>query len=125
MSGSVKGLETASAMIKYTKQNGSPDGKNQGRGRIVITSVYSREEIFPAELASNLVLRCPILDSAHPMSTLSFAENYKVAMDMYVKREIPIDTMVSHTIPFDRMHEGMMWLENPPEDYIKGVVLFS
>lgn len=124
MSGSLKGLQSACSIIKFAKENGLPTGEYNGRGRIIITSVYSNEEVFPKELGYELVLRCPILDAAHPMSGVSVLENDALAVRMFTEGSIPMDKMISHTVPFSRLQEGLMWLKQPPKDYIKGVVLF-
>ena len=47
MSGTLKGLDSACSIIKFAKKNGLPTGEYNGRGRIVITSVYASEEYFP------------------------------------------------------------------------------
>ena len=125
MSGSLKGLQSACSVIKFAKKDGLPTGAYQGRGRIVITSVYSGEEVFPRDLGYELVLRCPVLDAAHPMSGISVLANDELAVKMFVDGSIPMDRMISHTLPFSRLEEGLMWLENPPMDYIKGVILFD
>lgn len=125
MSGSLKGLQSACSVIKFAKKNGLPTGDYEGRGRIIITSVYSGEEVFPKELGYELVLRCPILDAAHPMSGVSVLENDALAVKMFAEGSIPMDKMISHTLPFSRLQEGLSWLEKPPEDYVKGVILFD
>ena len=125
MSGSLKGLQSACSIIKFAKKNGLPTGKYNGRGRIVITSVYSNEEVFPRELAYELVLRCPILDAAHPMCGVSVLENNERAIQMFMRGSIPMDKMITHRLPFSRLQEGLSWLESPPENYIKGVIMFN
>ena len=125
MSGSLKGLQSACSVIKFSKKNGLPTGEYEGRGRIIITSVYSGEEIFPKELGYELVLRCPILDAAHPMCGVSVLENDALAVKMFMDGSIPMDKMISHTLPFSRLQEGLAWLESPPQDYIKGIILFD
>ena len=121
MSGSLFGLLTAAQTIKFSRVN---DAYN-GRGRIVITSVYNRQEVFPVDLASELVLRAPILDAAHPVSGEDMTLNMEEAVADFVDGTIPMDQLISHTVPFSRLAEGLKWLEHPPEGYTKGLVLFD
>ena len=101
------------------------NGTYNGRGRIIITSVYSREEVFPVDLANELVLRGPILDASHPMTGENMLYNDIEAVQKFADGTIPMDQMISHTIPFRELATGMEWLANPPKDYVKGVVLFD
>ena len=43
----------------------------------------------------------------------------------FVDGTIPMDQLISHTVPFSRLAEGLEWLEHPPVDYTKGLVLFD
>ena len=125
MCGSLNGLLTACRTIKFSRTNGMLNGTYNGRGRIIITSVYSREEVFPVDLANELVLRGPILDASHPMTGENMLYNDIEAVQKFVDGTIPMDRMISHTIPFRELATGMEWLANPPKDYVKGVVLFD
>lgn len=125
MSGSIKGLQSACSIVKFAKVNGLATGNYNGRGKIIITSVYSGEEVFPKELAYELVLRCPILDAAHPMSGVSVEENDKQAADLFMQGVLPMNEMVTHTIHFSQLQEALGWLVSPPEGYVKGIVLFD
>lgn len=125
MSGSLKGLQSACSIIKFAKVDGLATGEYNGRGKIIITSVYSGEETFPQELAYELVLRCPILDAAHPMSGVSVEENDRIAVELFTKGVIPMDKMITHTIHFSQLQEALGWLASPPDGYVKGIVLFD
>lgn len=124
MSGTLKGLDSACSIIKFAKKNGLPTGEYNGRGRIVITSVYASEEVFPMSLGYELVLRCPILDAAHPMCGVSVLQNDEEAVRAFADGSIPMDEMISHRFSFEELDKGFEMLENPTEDYIKGVVFF-
>ena len=125
MCGSLGGLLTACRVIKFSRTNGMLNGSYNGRGRIFITSVYSRQETFPVDLANEIVLRGPILDASHPMTGENMLYNDVEAMQKFVDGTIPLDHMISHTVPFRDLAVGMDWLARPPKGYIKGVVLFD
>lgn len=124
MCGSLNGLFTACRTVKFSRTNGQLDGEYNGRGYIVITSVYSGLETMSVELANEIVLRAPILDAAHPMSGESMLQNDVEAVEDYARGVIPMERLVTHTTSFERLAEGFDWMEHPPEGYLKGVVLF-
>lgn len=125
MCGSLYGLLTACRTIKFSRTYGQLIGKYEGRGRIIITSVYSRQEVFPVDLANEITLRGPILDASHPMTGEDMLYNDEEAVRDFVSGVIPLYDMISHTIPFAELKTGMEWLAKPPKDYIKGIVLFD
>ena len=125
MSGSIKGLQSACSVIKFARPNGLPTEGFTGRGRIIITSVYTAEETFPKELGYEMVLRCPILDAAHPMSGVSVMDNEVKAVEMFAEGSIPMDRMISHTFRFSELQDAFELLLHPSEDYVKGIVLFD
>ena len=43
----------------------------------------------------------------------------------YADGTIPLDRMISHTVPFSELATGMEWLAKPPKGFTKGVVLFD
>ena len=125
MSGSIKGLESACSIIKFARVNGQPNTAYNGRGRIIITSVYSGKEVFPESLAFELVSRCPILDAAHPMACVSVEHCDREAAAMFADGILPMDEMISHTFSFSELQKGFDLLQHPSKDYVKGVVLFD
>lgn len=125
MCGSIYGLLTACRTIKFSRTNAQLMGTYNGRGKIMITSVYSREEKFPVDLANEIVLRGPILDASHPMTGENMLFNDEEAVALFEDGTIPLDEMISHTVKFDDLKTGMELMENPPKDYIKGVVVFE
>lgn len=125
MSGSIKGLQSACSVIKFARHNGLPTSDYHGRGRIVITSVYTAEETFPKELGYELVLRCPIIDAAHPMSGVDVMGNEREAVALFADGTIPMDEMISHTFQFRDVQHAFELLLHPTPDYVKGIVLFD
>lgn len=124
ITGSLKGLQSACSVIKFPRKNGLLHNAFSGRGRIVISSVYAKQEKFPQTLANELVLRAPILDAAHPASGKDVMENDRRGIDAMISGAIPMDKMITHTIPFLELQKGFQWLQKAPQGYLKGVVLF-
>ena len=125
MSGSIKGLQSACSVIKFARPGGLPTEGFTGRGRIIITSVYTAEETFPKELGYEMVLRCPILDAAHPMSGQDIMRNEQEAVALFADGTIPMDQMISHTYRFQELGKAFELLLHPTKDYVKGIVYFD
>ena len=125
MSGSVKGLQSACSVIKFARTNGLPTEAFTGRGRIIITSVYTAEEKFPKELDYEMVLRGPILDAAHPMTGVDVMGNEERAVALFADGTIPMDEMISHTFQFRELEQAFQLLMHPTKDYVKGIVFFD
>lgn len=96
-----------------------------GRGRIIITSVYTAEEKFPKELGYEMVLRGPILDAAHPMTGVDVMGNEERAVALFADGTIPMDEMISHTFQFRELEQAFQLLMHPTKDYVKGIVFFD
>ena len=52
-------------------------------------------------------------------------KNNQAAIDAMVSGQIPLQDMITHTIPFNRLAEGFAWLESAPKGYLKGIVYFE
>lgn len=125
MCGSLGGLLTAVRMVKFAHPYGIRSLPYQGRGHVVMTSVYSRNEPFGADLSNELVIRCPILDPSHPMSGENMLLNDEEAVADFISGVIPMERLITHRTTFDDLATGFSWLENPPTDYLKGIIVFD
>lgn len=125
ITGSLKGFLSACSVIRFPREKGLLHNPFTGRGRIVIASVYTKQETFPPLLANELVLRAPILDAAHPASGRDVLENDKKGVEAMIDGSIPMNRMITHQIPFQRLEKGFQWLLSPPEGYLKGIVRFG
>lgn len=124
ITGSLRGLQSACSIIRFPREKGLLHHPFVKRGRIVIASVYTKQEVFPQMLANELVLRAPILDAAHPASGKDVLENDQKGVEAMISGAIPMDKMITHQIPFEQIEEGFRWLLTPPEGYLKGIVRF-
>lgn len=127
ISGSLKGLDTAGAIIKEPHVHGLPgfEGSYQGVGRILIPSVYSGQEVFPITLGFNLMSKTPILQSTHPTFAERPRDNMREGVASYIDGRLPLDQLITHEVKFDDVTQAFEMLEHAPTDYIKGVVVFD
>ena len=126
ITGSLRGLDTAGKIIKQPHEGGMDqfDGTYRGLGKILIPSVYSREEIFPQSLAFNLMVRTPVLLSTHPTFAPRPRENMQEGIASYMDGRLPCDAFITHEFRFEEIQKAFEMLEKPTPDYVKGVVTF-
>ncbi|SHH87048.1 Threonine dehydrogenase [Sporobacter termitidis DSM 10068] len=127
ISGSLRGLDTAGAIIKEPHVHGLPafEGSYQGAGKILIPSVYGGQETFPVSLAFNLMSRTPVLVATHPTFAERPRDNMREGVASYVDGRLPLDRLITHEVRFEDTPRAFEMLEHAPADYIKGVVLFD
>lgn len=125
ITGGIKGLETACSIIKFAHVNGLQNAPYHGRGRIIMSSVYDKNEILPTRLAHWMMLRTPILYSVHPSSGEDVLKNDQDGVQAFISGQIPMYEMITHKTTFDKLQEGFEWLHHPPANYLKGIVFFD
>lgn len=125
ITGSIKGLQTACSIVKFAHVNGMQNTSYHGRGRILSSSVYGGEEIFPFGLAHDLMLKTPDVFNVHPSSAADVLANDIRGVEMFAQGSLPLHEMITHTCAFSQLPTGFGWLESPPEGYNKGLVLFD
>lgn len=114
ITGSLKGLETALSIIRLA-----------GRGKILLPSVYTREEKLSLKSGYDLMCRSPILHSTHPWYNPNYVETLKIAVDGYVSGIFPVDELVTHKINLRDIDKGFALLENSTPDFVKGIITFE
>ena len=126
ITGSLRGLETAGKIIRSTQREGmmSFDGTYVGPGKILIPSVYSKEEVFPKSLAFNLMTRTPVLLSTHPTFDPRPRENMQEGIASYFDGRLPVDEFVTHEFAFEDIQKAFEMLAHPDPSYVKGIVTF-
>lgn len=125
ISGSIRGLDTAMQMIKYTHKDGHTVNQYMGPGRIMLSSVYTKEEVFPARLGFNMMVRTPIMYNLHPTLSVDPMSNELEGIAAYIDGRLPMEKLITHHIPFEQIHQAMEYLVEAPSDYIKGIVTFD
>lgn len=124
LTGSIRGLDTAMCLVRPSHKNSIHTDPYQGHAKVILPSVYSREEVFPSRLGTNMMLRTPIMHVVHPMYGIDPCANHKEGIEAFVNDRLPIDRMITHHVPFADLSVGYEWLVKAPEGYIKGVVDF-
>lgn len=119
ITGSLKGLETAMDIVRLSDRIGP-----RGRGKILLPSVYAKEEKLSLKTGWNFMLRTPIMHVTHPRYALDILETMRRAVEMYDRGVLRADELITHRVPFDDIARGFDILEND-KTYVKGVVTFE
>ena len=127
ITGSLKGLETAGKIIRWTHREPMSvfDGSYRGPGKILLPSVYSKQEPFPTSLAFNLMDRTPLLVPTHPTYSTRPRENMQEGIASYMDGRLPCDDFISHEFKFEDTQKAFEMLAHPDPSYLKGIVTFD
>ncbi|MDR1534214.1 MAG: alcohol dehydrogenase catalytic domain-containing protein [Planctomycetota bacterium] len=125
ISGSIRGLDTALQIVKFSHENGHANRPFLGHGRVLIPSVYTKEETFPVRLALNMIARTPTLHPVHPNYSIDPMHNEVEGIEAFVNGTLPLEQLITHRVKFEDLQTGMEWLVTPPEGFIKGLCLFD
>lgn len=119
ITGGLKGLNTACSIVRIAERY-----TYKGRGKILIPSMYGREEMWDPNIGYNLMLRGPILHSTHPMYGMDIEDNVRKGVAGYINGTLPMDEMITHEYPFEKLNEAMDLMKSGDPSYKKGVILF-
>lgn len=119
LSGSLKGLQTAAKIARFAKVN-----DHKGRGKVLLSTLYGKEETWNPELGFDLMFRSPILISAHPFYAIDLRDNLQRTVNAYAAGVLPIDEMITHKYTLDNISAGFEMLAKPTKDYLKGMITF-
>lgn len=117
ITGSLKGLLTATQLIRYAQLFGY-----EGRGKIVVPSLYGKAETWNPEIGYNLMYRSPILHNAHPWYCTDYRRTAEAGIDAYIKGILPINEMITHEFSLSDVQSGFDVLASGDLSYIKGIV---
>ncbi|MEG1946345.1 MAG: zinc-binding dehydrogenase [Lachnospiraceae bacterium] len=118
ITGSLRGLKTAVKTVYY----GAPLGSAK-RGKILIPSLYSREEKWDPEIGYELMFRSPIIHSTHPTYTQDYMEAAQVGVEAYAKGILPLKKLISHEFSLEEIQKGFELMESRDLSYIKGIII--
>jgi len=93
----------------------------QGRGKILISSLYGLPETMDA--GYNLMFKSPIIHSVHPFYSLNYREDMKRAIEGYRRGLLPINELITHEFSLEDIDKGFKIMENPRDNFIKGIVI--
>ena len=120
ISGSLKGFSTALVVLKNAALWG-----HEGRGKLLIPTLYARDEQWPGKNGYDLMNKAPVIYSSHPRFAMDIRENYRRAIRAYTDDTLPIDRMITHRFKLEEINKGFEMLVNGKDGYIKGVLDLS
>ena len=81
--------------------------------------------MFTQKMAYHMMYRSPILHVVHPWYCEDYMDTLEKAVSAYKKGIFPTDRLITHRIPFEEISRGFELLENNPEEYVKGIIVFD
>jgi len=108
ITGSLKGLASALSISRI-----------RGRGKILLPSMYTKNEVFTQKMAYHMMYRFPILHVVHPWYCEDYMGTLEKAVEAYKKGIFPTGRLITHRIPFEEISRGFELLEKNPEEYVK------
>ncbi len=118
ITGKVAVLELACDIVKPAIPVGF-----QGRGKILIPSLYAGKQTFESSLGYKLMFKSPILHSTHPWYCSDYKEDQRRALWGYVQRVLPLNEIITHEFKLEDTQKAFEMAEAGSDDYIKGIVL--
>jgi threonine dehydrogenase-like Zn-dependent dehydrogenase len=95
----------------------------EGRGKILIPSLYAGKQSFESSLGYKLMFKSPILHSTHPWYSSDYREDQRRALWGYIKGILPLREIITHEFPLEETQQGFEVAESGLEGYVKGIVL--
>jgi threonine dehydrogenase-like Zn-dependent dehydrogenase len=95
----------------------------EGRGKILIPSLYSGRQVWESSLGYQLMFRSPILHSTHPFYSRDYKEDQRRALWGYLKGILPLNKLVTHEFCLEDTAKGFEIAEMGIDYYIKGIVV--
>ena len=120
ISGSLRGFDTALSVIRLADRVG-----HRGRGKILLPSVYGKEEKWSIRTGWNMMLKSPVMHVAHPRYAIDVIDTMRRGVEMYDKGVLKQDELITHRVPFAEISRGFEILESGDPSYIKGVIVFD
>ena len=120
ISGTLKGLSTALAVLRNASLWG-----HQGRAKLLMPTLYARDEKWPAKNGYDLMNKAPVIYSSHPRFAEDIGENYRRAIRAYSDDILPIDRMITHRFKLEEINKGFEMLTSGNPAYVKGILDLS
>jgi threonine dehydrogenase-like Zn-dependent dehydrogenase len=118
ITGSLKGLNTATRIARHADFHGY-----KGRGKLLIPSLYGRDEPWDPAIGFNLMTKSLVIHSAHPWYSLDMQKDLETGLWAYTKGIMPIDEIITHEFSLENIGEGFKLMASGDPSYFKGVVL--
>jgi len=95
------------------------------RGKLLIPSLYGKTESLDAELGMLLMIKGPMFMTTHPAWSDDYLEEMRLGSWALNKNMFPVSDLITHTFKFEQIQEAFDTLVNPPQGFVKGVVLIK
>lgn len=119
ITGSLRGLKTAMKVVRYQPNLGS-FGR---RGKVLMPSLYGREETWDPEVGYEMMYRAPIMLSTHPGFATDYMKTARDGVEAYSKGVLPLKDMITHEFKLDDISQAFEMLEKPKDGYLKGIIV--
>ena len=118
ITGKIAALELACDIVKPAVPAGF-----EGRGKILIPSLYAGKQSFESSLGYKLMFKSPILHSTHPWYSSDYKEDQRRALWGYIQGILPLKDIITHEFKLEDTQKGFELAETGAEGYIKGIVV--
>ncbi len=118
ITGSLKGLNIACSILKDAELFGY-----EGRGRIIISSLYVNNETLESSLGHELVFKAPVIHSVHPGYSRNYMKDAKIGIWGYINGYFPLDKLITHEFKLEDINKAFKIAELDKEKYIKGIIV--
>ena len=95
----------------------------EGRGKILIPSLYAGKQSFESSLGYKLMFKSPILHSTHPWYSSDYREDQRRALWGFIRGIFPLREIITHEFPLQETQKAFEIAETGLDGYVKGVVL--
>ena len=95
----------------------------QGRGKILLPSLYAGQQVFESGLGHELMFKSPILHSTHPWYSQDLMEDARRGVWGFVKGVLPLDKLITHEFKLEDIEKGFEKAETGEDNYMKGLII--
>jgi threonine dehydrogenase-like Zn-dependent dehydrogenase len=106
ISGRVSGLRLAAELVRQ-------------QGRIISASVYPPE---PLDFGPTLMYKSPIVHATHPWYSDDINRDLRIALELYRSHDLPMDRLVTHEFPLEKINEAFAAMVGADANFIKGLI---
>ena len=118
LTGRLSGLKTAASIVRIPEYYGW-----RGRGKILMASLYGKEDVWDPETGYYLKDRSPVLLSTHPWYSLDINKDLENGIWAYISGLMPLDEIVTHEYPLEEINQGFKDMLSGDPGFIKGIIL--
>lgn len=118
ITGNLKGLKTALKLVKYGELL-----ESAGRGKILVPSLYAKEDKWDPEIGYELAFRAPIIHSVHPSYSEDYIKTAKDSIEGFKKGILPIRDFITHEFSLEEIQSAFNVMQQGSDGYLKGIII--